>query len=70
MKIAFFTEPGKKLPSSLRGVVNRGTRHSKIGLSLLQYPDGSFEVVDASRNLLKPDELERMLSDLKGVSQE
>jgi hypothetical protein len=67
MKIAFFAKPGKKLPSALRGVVNRGTRHSKIGLSLLQYPDGSFEVVDASRNLLKPDELDRMLAEVKAA---
>lgn len=67
MKIAFFTEPGKKLPPALRGVVHRGTRHSKVALSLLQYPDGSFEVVDASRNLLKPDELERMLAEAKAA---
>lgn len=67
MKIGFLLEPGKKLPPALRGAMTRGTRHSKVSLSLLQYPDGSFEVMAASRNALKPDELARMLEAVKAA---
>ncbi|MEX3982789.1 hypothetical protein AB4Y45_27835 [Paraburkholderia sp. EG287A] len=62
MKIAFLAEAGKQLPSALSGPVRGGTKYAKVALSLLQYPDGSFSVVSASRDLLKPEELERTLA--------
>lgn len=60
MKVAFFAEPGKQLPRALRVGALRGTRYAKVSLTLLQSPDGTFEITGASRSVIKPEELERL----------
>ncbi|WP_321853872.1 hypothetical protein [Paraburkholderia tropica] len=60
MKIGFFTEKGKSLPTALTESGHRGSGYAKIGMTLLRYPDGTFELVTVSRDPLKGEEIARM----------
>ncbi|WP_176058103.1 hypothetical protein [Paraburkholderia sp. BCC1876] len=67
MKISFFIEPGKTLPAALRPYGSMRHRHAVVGMTLLQNPDGSFEIVAASRNAIDDEQVTRMKESIAGI---